>query len=128
MSSSLRELTPDQFARISQLLDESLELAPQERHTWLGELERRDPEAALLLRRLFAAQETGEAARFVNKLGEIATALAPAISAEAPLIDRRFGPYRIRLMPGWENGPIIGPDNEVPGSARPLLIFQGLDP
>ncbi len=99
MSSSLRELTPDRFARISRLLDESLELAPQQRHTWLSELEGRDPEAALLLRRLFAAQETGEAARFVNKLGEIA-ALAPGICAEAPLIDRCFGPYRILSLLG----------------------------
>jgi WD40 repeat protein/serine/threonine protein kinase len=100
MSSSLRELTPDQFARISRLLDESLELAPPQRHTWLSELERRDPEAASLLRRLFAAQETGEAARFVNKLGEIAAALAPGLSAEAPLVDRRFGPYRILSLLG----------------------------
>ncbi len=100
MSSSLRDLTPDQFARISQLLDESLALAPQQRHTWLSELEARDYEAASLLRRLFASHESDAAARFMANPGEIAAALAPGLAADAALVDRRFGPYRILSLLG----------------------------
>lgn len=100
MSSPLRELTPEQFSRISQLLDESLELAPDERHGWLTALEQRDPEAAALLRRLLAPQEDGEAARFLNQPAPMAAALASALSADRALVDRRFGPYRILSLLG----------------------------
>lgn len=100
MSSPLRELTPEQFSRISQLLDESLELAPDERHGWLTALEQRDPEAAALLRRLLAPQEDGEAARFLNQPVPMAAALASALSADRALVDRRFGPYRILSLLG----------------------------
>ncbi|HTB28401.1 MAG TPA: hypothetical protein VK715_05560, partial [Steroidobacteraceae bacterium] len=100
MSTPLHELTPEQFSRISLLLDESLELAPDERHGWLTALEQRDPEAAALLRRLLAPQEDGEAARFLNQPAHMAAALASAISADRALVDRRFGPYRILSLLG----------------------------
>jgi WD40 repeat protein/serine/threonine protein kinase len=100
MSSPLRELTPEQFSRISQLLDESLDLAPDERHAWLTDLELRDAEAAALLRRLFASQSEGEGARFLDKPGQIVTALVSALPADTALIDRRFGQYRILSLLG----------------------------
>ena len=100
MSNPLREMTPDQFSRISQLLDQSLELAPDERHGWLTALEQRDPEAAALLRRLLAPLDEGAAARFLNQPPQMAAALASAISAGSALIDRRFGPYRILSLLG----------------------------
>ena len=46
----LKHLSPSQFSRISQLLDESIEMAPAERDAWLREIERSDPTAAALLR------------------------------------------------------------------------------
>jgi WD40 repeat protein/serine/threonine protein kinase len=100
MSSPLRELTPNEFSRISQLLDESLDLPPAERHAWLTDLDLRDPEAAALLRRLFAAQGRGEAANFLSRPGQVAAALASAIASDATLIGRRFGPYRILSLLG----------------------------
>src|SRR6202142_2197722 len=100
MSNPLREMTPDHFSRISQLLDQSIELAPAERHAWLTDLEQWDPEAAALLRRLLANHGEGEAARFLNQPPQRAAALASAISAGTALIDRRFGPYRILSLLG----------------------------
>src|SRR5579871_1789532 len=100
MSSPLRELTPEQFSRISQLLDESLELGPDERHAWLTDLALRDADAAELLRRLFASQGESEGARFLNKAGQRAAALVAAIPADTALVDRRFGPYRILSLLG----------------------------
>ncbi|HEV2702378.1 MAG TPA: protein kinase [Steroidobacteraceae bacterium] len=100
MTSPLRELTPEQFSRISQLLDESLELEPGERHAWLTALELRDSAAAALLRRLFASQGAGKGARFLSNPQQVAAALAAAISEDQALIERRFGPYRILSLLG----------------------------
>jgi WD40 repeat protein/serine/threonine protein kinase len=100
MSSPLRELTPHEYSRISQLLDESLELAPAERHAWLTDLDLRDPEAAALLRRLFASQAEGAGARFLNQPLQAAAAIASAIATDGTLVDRRFGPYRILSLLG----------------------------
>src|SRR6185312_9576122 len=100
MSSPLRGMSPDQFARISQLLDESIGLASDERHTWLTALELRDPEAAALLRSLFASQPEGADANFLKD--PIAPAAVPAaiLSADSALVNRRFGPYRILSLLG----------------------------
>jgi WD40 repeat protein/TPR repeat protein len=100
MSSPLREMTPEQFSRVSQLLDESLDLAPDERHAWLTDLELRDAEAAALLRRLFASQGKGEAAGLLDNVGQMAAALVSAFPGDTALIDRRFGPYRILSLLG----------------------------
>ncbi|MGC1459277.1 MAG: protein kinase [Steroidobacteraceae bacterium] len=100
MSSPLRQLTAEQFSRISQLLDESLELAPDSRHAWLADLELRDPEAAALLRRLFASQSESEGALFLSAGGHMAAALASALPADTALINRHFGPYRILSLLG----------------------------
>jgi eukaryotic-like serine/threonine-protein kinase len=98
--SPLRELSPEQFARISGLLDESLELAPDQRHAWLADLQQRDAEAAALLKRLFALQGDSAAAGFLNEPTQMAAALATVISPDTSLIERRFGPYRILSLLG----------------------------
>ena len=104
MSSPLRELTPDQYSRISLLLDESLELGPDERHAWLTDLQLRDAQAAELLRRLFASQPQGGAADFLNRpaplAAALANALAGAIDVDKALVNRCFGPYRIHTLLG----------------------------
>src|ERR1700728_1823623 len=100
MSRPLLELTAEQFSRISQFLDESLELTADERHAWLTNLELRDAEAAALLRSLLASQSDGDWARFLNKEWQMPAALGSALSADTAFIDRRFGPYRILSLLG----------------------------
>lgn len=100
MSSPLRGLTHDEFSRISRLLDESIELTFDERHAWLTNLEQHDPEAAVLLRRLFASQEEGRADRFLNDPVPLAAAVATVLSADTTQIERRFGPYRVLSLLG----------------------------
>ncbi|HTV78056.1 MAG TPA: protein kinase [Steroidobacteraceae bacterium] len=100
MSGSLRALTPDQFSKLSQLLDESLELAPIERHAWLTALELRDPEAAALLRRLFESQQADSGARFLNAPAQMAAVVAAAVAEDPSLIEQRYGPYRILSLLG----------------------------
>jgi len=62
----LRHLSAARYARISELLDESLELLPGERGTWLATLQHSDPGSAALLRDLFAAQRTWQSHGFLD--------------------------------------------------------------
>lgn len=92
------DLSPSQFSRVSELLDESLEMAPAERQAWLSDLARHDPEAAAILASLFDSQSACQAARFLEHRG-------PALGAVgAPehtgLTGRRFGPYRVLSLLG----------------------------
>jgi hypothetical protein len=50
---SLKDLSPLQYSRVLQLLDESIGMAPAERDVWLGEIGRSDPTTAALLRNLY---------------------------------------------------------------------------
>ena len=94
------QLTPAQYSRISQLLDESIELSPAGRETWLADLHSRDPAAADLLRQLFARQEDYRAGRFLEDSGHL-THLASVPGAEsAGVIGKQFGPYRALSLLG----------------------------
>jgi hypothetical protein len=53
----LKDLTPSQYSRISELLDEAIDMALEEREAWLAEIERSDLACALILRDLFASQD-----------------------------------------------------------------------
>jgi len=68
----LKDLTPSQYLRVSQLLDESLEMTPAERGRWLTALEGSDPAAAAMLQDLFASQESPKAAGFLAEQGQLA--------------------------------------------------------
>ena len=57
MSGPFQDFTPEQYSRVSQLLDQSIELPPAEREAWLTDLGARDPQAAALLRRALRAQQ-----------------------------------------------------------------------
>ena len=99
MSSPFKDLTPEQYSRISHLLDQSIELLPDERAAWLTDLGARDPEAAALLRRLFASQADSAADLFLEDRDRIAR-LTEAAQRGPSLAGRRFGPYRILSLLG----------------------------
>lgn len=99
MSGPFQNLTPEQYSKVSQLLDQSIELPPNERDAWLTDLGARDPEAAALLRRLFASQSASDDARFLEDRQRIAR-LTAATEAGPTLAGRRFGPYRILSLLG----------------------------
>jgi WD40 repeat protein/serine/threonine protein kinase len=99
MSGPFQNLTPEQYSRVSQLLDQSIELPPNERDAWLTDLGARDPEAAALLRRLFASQSAAAAARFLEDRDRIAH-LTEALETGSTLAGRQFGPYRILSLLG----------------------------
>ncbi len=86
------------FSRVSQLLDQSLELQPEQRESWLAGIERSDPEAAAALGQLLQAEGACRAAGFlehaISGLQEL-----PAQVDEA-LVGQKFGPYRVRSLLG----------------------------
>ena len=79
-------LTPDQWARISPLLDEALELHPQERAAWLRSLQSRDAELASAVQTLLKEQQELQQERFLES-----TAL-PRVSG---LIGQTVGAYTL---------------------------------
>ncbi len=95
----LRGLSAAEYARISSLLDESLEMGPGDREVWLHTLEHDDPKSAAVLRSMFAAQGRDAADRFLEQLPP--DLLQPVvIEADAALVGRQFGPYRVLSLLG----------------------------
>ena len=100
MHGLLKDLTAAEYQRISQLLDESIDLAPEERSRWLIELERRDPAAAATLRDLFANQGACHAAGFLEEEQRVAPVLGSLTAPPAAMIGKQFGPYRVLSLLG----------------------------
>jgi hypothetical protein len=67
----LKDLSADQYARISDLLDESIDMPPGDRATWLAELEQVEPQLAAVLRNMFAARRDGEADRLLQDIPSV---------------------------------------------------------
>jgi len=95
----LRELTPAQAEQAAALLDEALDLAPEQRPGWLAALAERDPPLANAVAGLLqAATPTAtttprlETAELISR--RIARSTAPSLEG------RRFGPYRIKQLLG----------------------------
>jgi serine/threonine protein kinase len=97
---SLKDLSAAEFSRLSALWDESIEMAPAERDTWLGALERSDPKAAALLRALCASQDESRERRFLETSDLVASHVAALVEADPGLIGRQFGPYRVLSLLG----------------------------
>ena len=97
---SLKGLSAAEFSRLSALLDESIELAPQERDAWLAALERSDPNAAALLRALCASQEESRERRFLETSDLVASHLAALIETDPGFVGQRLGPYRVLSLLG----------------------------
>ena len=96
----LKDLSPTEFSRISELLDESIELTPGEQNAWLAELERSDAKSAAVLRHLYASQGECYAKEFLETPNSIAGDLASMIEADAALVGKQFGPYRVLSLLG----------------------------
>ena len=94
----IRDLSGSQFARLSALLDESIELAPPERAAWLARLDPDDQHLADLLHRLLAAHGTKYGAWL--ETAEALKGQLAAIFDDATLTGRRFGPYRVLSLLG----------------------------
>jgi len=67
----LKGLSAAQYARISNLLDESIDMLPADREIWLAELEQIDPQCAPVLRNMFAARPEGEADKFLQDIPSV---------------------------------------------------------
>src|SRR5262249_23821023 len=79
------------------MLDESLDLAPEEREAWLDEQQGCDPELASVVRELLAEQGSMQKQGFLETLIPLSE-LSP--TADAALIGKQFGPYRIISLLG----------------------------
>ena len=96
----LGDLTPVQFARVSSLTDEALDLRREARGQWLAALSDRNGEDAAIVRGLLVAHDTAATEGFLETREAIDRALAQAPRAESSMIGRRFGPYRALRMLG----------------------------
>ncbi|HKD53230.1 MAG TPA: serine/threonine-protein kinase, partial [Steroidobacteraceae bacterium] len=92
----LEAWTSAHYARISKLLDEALDLAPEAREGWLAELETRDREAALEIRELLKPA-VDRIERILTGADEVVASLP---EAEWTLVGRQFGPYRVSSLLG----------------------------
>jgi WD40 repeat protein/serine/threonine protein kinase len=97
--SFLQSLSPAQFTRISQLLDESLDMSAEDRAAWLAELERNDAESAGILRTLLNLK-TSATNNALLKGDVIADLVGPLPDSDSILIGKQFGPYRVLSLLG----------------------------
>ncbi|HEY6927617.1 MAG TPA: protein kinase [Steroidobacteraceae bacterium] len=96
----LKDLTSSQYLRVSQLLDESLDMTPAERDHWLAALEVSDPRAAIVLRELFDSQRASDAAGFLQEQGQLARELESATESVTGMVGKQFGAYRVLSLLG----------------------------
>ena len=99
IGASLKDFSPSQFARYSQLLDESIDMEPAQRREWLSALALSDPAWAAYLQNLFASLEGREQSLLETQDG-LARHLASTNEDDASLIGRQFGPYRVLSLIG----------------------------
>ena len=97
--SLLKDLTPEQYSRVSRLLDDSLDMAPEDRESWLFNMEGGDPAVAAALRELFAAQGPCRAEGFLEH-GQPVAHLGSRTDPPAAMAGRQFGPYRVLSLLG----------------------------
>jgi WD40 repeat protein/tRNA A-37 threonylcarbamoyl transferase component Bud32/TPR repeat protein len=96
-----RNLSHSEYLRLSKLLDESLEMAPETRSSWLQELARSDPQSAALLRDLFASQDASQAEQFLETPDLLRRRLEPFGAVDEGLTGKIFGPYRVLSPLGY---------------------------
>jgi WD40 repeat protein len=99
-SGATAELNPAEFARLSELLDESIEMTVEERHHWLTDLEHRDPKAAAALRQVLASVDACREQGFLETRDLLARHLARPSGADPAIIGKQFGPYRVVSLLG----------------------------
>jgi WD40 repeat protein/TPR repeat protein len=95
-----KDLSQAEYLKLSKLLDESLEMAPEARGAWLEELARTDPQSASLLQEMFAAQDAVQAERFLETRDALGRRLEPLAAVDPGLTGRMFGPYCVLSLLG----------------------------
>jgi serine/threonine-protein kinase len=88
----IRRLTASQYARVSALLDESIELTPSARQQWLARLSESDPAVAELVRRLWTPSSKSDVCPATDNLLD---RYLTRLSGDDDVCGRRFGPYRV---------------------------------
>jgi eukaryotic-like serine/threonine-protein kinase len=97
---SLKDLSAGEFSRLIDLLDQSIEMTPEERHAWLAALESSEPKAAALLRAWSVSQDESRAKRFLETSGLVASHRSSLVETDPGLIGKQFGPYRVLALLG----------------------------
>ena len=97
---SLKDLSAEEYSRLSTLWDESIEMAPEQLDAWLAALVRSEPKLAGLLRVLCASQEESRERRFLETSDLVARHVAALVEADPGLIGKPFGPYRVLALLG----------------------------
>jgi WD40 repeat protein/serine/threonine protein kinase len=97
---SLKELSAEEFARLSALWDEWFEMAAAERDVWLDALERSEPRVAALLRALSISQAQSHGQGFLESSDVVASHVAAMVEADRGLSGQQFGPYRVLELLG----------------------------
>jgi WD40 repeat protein/tRNA A-37 threonylcarbamoyl transferase component Bud32 len=92
-----KDLSQSEYLKLSNLLDESLEMAPETRSSWLEELSLSDPQSAALLREMFTSHDT----QFLEQSDLLRHPLEPLGAAHEGLTGKIFGPYRVLSMLGY---------------------------
>ena len=95
----LKGLTASQYRRLSQLLDESIDLSAEERAEWLALLDRSEPGWAAFLRNMFSSEDR-DRQKVLETRGFLAGAAAILADDESALVGRLFGPYRVLSLLG----------------------------
>jgi WD40 repeat protein/tRNA A-37 threonylcarbamoyl transferase component Bud32 len=96
----LKDLSESQFARLSQLLDEALEIPATDRGTWLAGIEGLDPAAAAVLRDMLAADSTNPSQDLLDTGGLLRRHLQRCVEPDSGLAGKSFGPYRVLSLIG----------------------------
>jgi len=90
------KIPADQWATVSRLLDEALDLETDARPTWLAQLTAREPQVGAVVGRLLAAHAERETADVLATLPRLRLAAAPCAPMPAALAEgERVGPYRL---------------------------------
>jgi WD40 repeat protein/serine/threonine protein kinase len=97
---SLKDLSAPEFSRLSALCDESIEMATAERDAWLVALESRESRLGAVLREMFALQSGDQGQRFLETRDWVASHVASLVDADAGLVGKQFGPYRVLALLG----------------------------
>jgi WD40 repeat protein/tRNA A-37 threonylcarbamoyl transferase component Bud32 len=97
---SLKDWSPSQYLRISELLDEWLEMPDAAREVWLAALERTDPTAAAVIHNILASQAAAASGVFLESPKILAHQLKSTPQADSALIGKQFGPYRVLSLLG----------------------------
>jgi WD40 repeat protein/TPR repeat protein/tRNA A-37 threonylcarbamoyl transferase component Bud32 len=95
------DLSHSEYLKISKLLDESLEMAPEMRDSWLEKLAHTDPQSASLLREMFASQNAPRAEQFLETPDLLRRRLETLGAAHEGLTGKIFGPYRVLSLLGY---------------------------